>query len=48
MVATFHPGSALLIQHGDVQSIFAMAALMVAIQDLMQSTNSGNVLFIQS
>ena len=48
MVAIFHAGSALLIQNGDVQSNFAMAALMAAIQDLMESTNSGNVLFIRS
>ena len=37
MVATLHAASALLIQNGDVQSNFAVAALMAAFQDLMLS-----------
>ena len=47
MVATLHAASALLIQNGDVQSNFAMAALMAAFQDLMDASNSGNRLFIK-
>ena len=46
MVATLHAASALLIQNGDIQSNFAMAALMAAFQDLMNS--SDNMLFIKT
>ena len=48
MVVTLRAALALLIQNGDVQSNFAMAALMAAFQDLMDSSNFGNVLFIKT